>query len=645
MQNYKLSGYLSILLLILFYQTRLEAQSNSYWQQRVKYTMDVRMNVQTNRFTGKQKLDYFNNSPDTLREVFYHLFWNAFQPGSMMDERSRQAGTTKVGRGQDWDPRVRDRISKLTPEEIGYQKIISLKMNGQPVKFEMQETILQVKLAQAILPRQKVTFDMEFESQVPLQVRRAGRDAANGVRYSMSQWFPKMCEYDKNGWHPYPYVGREFYGIWGDYDVKITIDKNYTIGGTGYLINPQGVGHGYETAGSKVTNPVGNEITWQFIAPNVHDFMWAADPDYRHILKNIKNGPVVHVIYKNAKNDSKVDTAWHTLAETMVTVYPFIAKTFGPYPYKQYSFIHGGDGGMEYPMSTLLSGPSIGTAIHEWMHSWYQMMMGSNEALYSWMDEGFTDYATNRVEGWMLREVAMKKNAANPVVLNRLDSISKVKPLDQADSYNGYFRLQASGLEEPMSTPSDFYKTNYAYSAASYAKGAVYLSQLGYVIGDSVRDHVLLEYYRQWKFKHPTPDDFLRVAETVSGQQLDWYNQYLVNTTEKIDYGIDSIWQDGGNLNIRLKKVGQIPMPIDLLISYKDGRSELAYVPMYLQFGSKPVEDPLIPRSVHPAWKWTNATYVVSVKGKLTDLRSLEIDPSMRMADVERKNNKLELSW
>ena len=210
----------------------------SRWQQRVKYVMNIDVDASTNKFTGKQKLEYTNNSPDVLNKVFYHLYFNAFQPNSSMDLRSRELGKIVNNGRQDWDGRVRDRISKLTPEEIGYQKIISLKVNGIAQPFKYHETILEVNLTKAILPNTKVVFDMEFEAQVPLQIRRSGRDnPATGVRYSMSQWYPKLCEYDYEGWHPTPYVAREFYGVWGDYDVTINIDPTYKLGGTGVLQN------------------------------------------------------------------------------------------------------------------------------------------------------------------------------------------------------------------------------------------------------------------------------------------------------------------------------------------------------------------------------------------------------------------------
>src|SRR5450631_1066999 len=261
------------------------------WQQHVKYSMDIDMDVVSNRFTGKQTLAYTNNSPDTLSKVFYHLYWNAFQPGSMMDTRSQELGKFSLGEDRsgrqqlDWDPRVKDRIQHLKPEEIGYQKVLSLSMNGTPQSFKVDETILEVKLSKPILPRSTVVFEMQFEAQVPLQVRRSGRDnPGTGVRYSMSQWYPKICEYDYEGWHPTPYVAREFYGVWGDYDVKISLDKNYLIGGTGYLQNAAQVGFGYESPGTKVVRPAGDTLTWHFIAPNVHDFMWAADPQYKHLV-------------------------------------------------------------------------------------------------------------------------------------------------------------------------------------------------------------------------------------------------------------------------------------------------------------------------------------------------------------------------
>ena len=215
-------------LLIIFLVPVFAFAQPDRWQQRVKYNMNIDMDVNTNQFKGKQKLEYTNNSPDVLNKLFYHLYFNAFQPGSSMDIRSQELGKIITRGRQDWDDRVKDRISKLKENEIGYQKIISLKINGVSQPFKYHETILEVNLTKPILPKTKVVIDMDFEAQVPLQIRRSGRDNPNtGVRYSMSQWYPKLCAYDYLGWHPTPYVAREFYGVWGDFDVRISIDKNY----------------------------------------------------------------------------------------------------------------------------------------------------------------------------------------------------------------------------------------------------------------------------------------------------------------------------------------------------------------------------------------------------------------------------------
>ena len=598
--------------------TQMQAQPDR-WQQRVKYTMNIDMNVQTNQFQGKQKLEYWNNSSDTLTRVFYHLYFNAFQPGSMMDNRSLRQGNIKRGSTPDWDPRVRDRIQNLKPDEMGYQKILSLTMNGVAQPYKVDETILEVKLTKPILPKSKVVFDMVFEAQVPFQIRRSGRDnPTTKVRYSMSQWYPKMCEYDYEGWHPTPYVGREFYGVWGDFDVSISIDSKYILGGTGYLQNANQIGYGYEDEGVKVKKPLGGKLTWHFVAPNVHDFMWAADPDFIHKKLKARNDLTFHLLYKTTNATA---VSWEKILTDADKALPFIEKTFGAYPYKQFSFVHGGDGGMEYPMATLLSGP--GAWLHEWLHNWYYGMLGTNEGEYPWMDEGFTSYAEDRVQAF-------------------LDNASG---FPYEGSYRSYYALVKSGKEEPLTTHADHYNTNYAYSIASYSKGDIFLAQLGYITGDAVRDKILLEYYRLWRFKHPNISDFISVAEKVSDMKLDWYKEYWVSSTKTIDYGIDSLWEAGGKTNIRLSDIGLMPMPLDVMITFKDGAKEMHYIPMNLMYGAKPVEDPSVSRKVYEPWKWTSPYYTIQTDRKFADIAVVEIDPSQRMADVERKNNKLELKW
>jgi hypothetical protein len=524
-------------------------------------------------------------------------------------------------------------------------------MNGVNQPFKYHETILEVNLTKPILPKSKVTFEMEFEAQVPLQIRRSGRDNPGTlVRYTMTQWYPKLCEYDYAGWHPTPYIAREFYGVWGDYDVTISIDKNYVLGGSGTIQNK--VGFGYE-GGNEISKTSADKISWHFLAPNVHDFAWAADPEYKHLVRQLPGGPTIHVLYNreaskvafNAmsaearltyKNDfnnysADWDRLWQQVADAAVIVYPFIKKTFGEYPYKQYSFVHGGDGGMEYPNITMVSSPSLGTAIHEWMHSWYQMILGTNESLYPWMDEGFTSYAESEAMAYYNKVKQIKTD-------------STVLPVNHGDAYSNYYTLSKSTLAEPLTTHADHYNNNYAYGINAYSKGEVFLEQLGYIVSEEVLNKILLEYYRKWKFKHPNADDFMKVAEDVSGIKLDWYKEYWINTIKTIDYGIDSLWEENGVSKIRLKRVGQMPMPIDLELTFKDGTKELHYIPLNLMFANKPAENKTT-RILHEEWRWTHPTYIVEIKHKLTDLRNVEVDASQRMADIEGKNNYLQLKW
>lgn len=591
------------------------------WQQRVYYHMDIDFNAETHQFTGKQRLVYSNNSPDDLNRVFYHLYFNAFQPGSMMDVRSR---TIKGG----GDPRVRDRIAGLSPGEIGYHHIKSLCHNGKPVEFEVVGTILEVRLDEPIPAGGSAVFDMEFESQVPVQIRRSGRDNAEGVAYSMAQWYPKMCEYDYQGWHANPYIGREFYGVWGDYDVNITIDKNFLIGGTGYLQNPDEIGYNYGEKKEK-DRKKDKTLTWHFFAPNVHDFVWAADPEYTHDTFTREDGMVMHFFYQ--KND-KTEDAWSKLPAIMDKAFGFINKTYGHYPYRQYSFIQGGDGGMEYPMATLITGnrglPSlVGVATHELMHSWFQMVLGTNESLYPWMDEGFTSFATEEITNFLRGQGLIPGTAvANP----------------HTGTVRGYANFALSGNEEPMSTHADHFITNQAYGVSSYTKGALFLVELQYILGKPTFDKAMLQYFDTWKFKHPNPNDFIRIMEKASDLELDWFREYRVNTLHVIDYGIKSVADADGKTKVTLVKTGGMPMPLDVLVTYKDGTAEMFNIALRIMRGNKPQEDAAVKYTLLEDWPWTNPEYEMELPVGKDRISKIQIDPSGRLADVNPGDNTWE---
>ena len=592
-----------LFLFISTYSSIYSQQASNYWQQHVDYTMDVDVDVTKFQYKGIQKLVYTNNSPDVLTHVYYHLYFNAFQPNSQMDIRSRNI--------QDPDGRVTDRISKLKPEEIGYIKIASLKQDGKNVQYEVVGTILEVTLNTPIKSGDRSTFDMTYDAQVPKQIRRSGQTNKEGVVLSMAQWYPKMAEYDFEGWHTPPYIAREFHGVWGDFDVTIHIDKNFTIGGTGYLQNPQEIGHGYEDKAKKIKKSTEEKLSWHFKAPKVHDFMWAADPDYTHDILTTANGIDLHFLYKN-NLDEKYLKNWKDLQPKTAQLMSFFSENIGQYPYKQYSVIQGGDGGMEYAMSTLITGKRsfnslLGVTSHEMAHTWFQFLLASNESKHPWMDEGFTSYISN---------IAMNK------ILNR-----KVKNPHQG-SYNRYFKMISYRKEESLATHADRYHLNSSYSTASYSMGSMFLSQLEYIIGKENVEKGLKKYFNDFSFKHPTPNDIKRSMEKVSGIHLDWYLNEWTQTTHTIDYSVRAF----GNKKIILQRHGKMPMPIDVRVFYKDGTSEDFNIPLRMMRGSKPTKATIL-----KDWSWAHPIYKFEV---LKEIKSVEIDPSKLMADIYPADNK-----
>ena len=612
--KYFLKGISSVF--ILFTATAF-AQNCAYWQQHVDYTMDVDMNVENYQYTGTQKLVYTNNSPDELTRVYYHLFFNAFQPGSEMDMRLQAIADPD---GRMMSEQKTSRIADLSEAEMGYLHPISLTQDGAKVNYVEEETVLVVELAKPIPSGGKTTFEMDFKGQVPVQIRRSGRNSAEGVALSMSQWYPKLAEYDFEGWHADPYIAREFHGVWGDFDVKLTIDKKYVVGGSGYLQNPQEIGHGYEAPGSKVKKQKGKTLTWHFKAPEVHDFMWAADPDYIHDTLQVENGPMLHFLYKN---DKEIVENWKKLQPKTAELMQFFNKNVGEYPYEQYSVIHGGDGGMEYAMATLITGGRkfgslVGVTAHEMAHSWFQHVLATNESKHEWMDEGFTSF----ISGLAMNEIMDDK---------------KQNPFE--NTYKGYYNLVNSGKEQPQTTHADRYDLNFAYSISAYSKGSIFLSQLGYIIGQDKLMETIRKYYADFKFKHPVPNDIKRTAEKISGIELDWYLMDWTQTTNTIDYGIKDVVADNGKTKISMVRNGLMPMPIDILVVYNDGTQETFYAPLRMMRGEKENPYPQLKRTVLEDWPWAFPTYDFIVDKPLENIKAVMIDPSQLMADIRQEDN------
>ncbi|MFY0608391.1 MAG: M1 family metallopeptidase [Cyclobacteriaceae bacterium] len=588
--------------------------SQAYWQQRVSYEISIDFDDKKHQYTGTEELTYFNNSPDTLKKLYYHLYLNAFQPNSMMDIRSQNL--------PDPDARVEDRIGQLSKNEIGFLKVNSLSQNQIPVNFETSETILEVTLAEPILPRSSSILLMDFTAQLPLQIRRTGRNSLEGIDYSVAQWYPKVAEYDVDGWHTSPYIAREFYAPWGDFDVKISIDSDYILAGTGILQNRNEIGYGYEDSEIEIKNRP-DRITWHFRAKNVHDFVWAADKEYTQTTAQVPNGPLLRFFYVPSEETKH----WETLPDFTVQAFEFVEENFGKYGWEEYSVIQGGDGGMEYPMATLIANKKlsgvrsyeslVGVVCHELVHSWYQGMLATNESLFAWMDEGFTDYA----------EEVTKQHIFDTYQKDPFQSI-----------YETYSSWVKTGLEEPASTHADHFSSNMAYRRASYTKGALALHQLGYVIGDSIRDLGLLRYYDLWSFKHPDMNKFIRVMEDVSDLELSWYFEYWINTSKYIDYEVSSVAKKGVKTQVTLTRIGEMPMPIDLEITLKDGSKSMYYIPLSMMLGEKKPETNQT-TLVGKQWPWTHPSYELLLDTPIKDIEEIRIDPSNRLMDINRENN------
>ena len=605
-KNTMINKFFRIFVLICYFS----GFSQNYWQQSVDYKMNVEMNVEDYTYTGEQQLTYTNNSPETLHKVFYHLYFNAFQPGSEMAAR--------VNNGKDKNTRFNVNIDSINYNQQGYLKVYDLKQDGKSIQSVLSGTILEVTLIEPIKPGNSTIFSLNFEGKVPDLIRRSGKNSSEGVALSMAQWYPKMAEYDYEGWNAEPYLGREFHGVWGNFDVRITLNKKFTVAASGYLQNPEEVGHGYSEGKGKAKK---KKLSWHFYAPNVHDFTWSADPNYIHDTFLGPNGVELHFFYvDNPKYNSK----WKKLQPKTAELMEFFNKRLGEYPYKQYTVAQGGDGGMEYAMMTLITGNRsyeslLGVTAHELAHSWFQHVLATNEMKYEWMDEGFTTYIST-----LAVEEMLNKKSLFPF----------------SSSYDNYFYLVSSGKEEPQQTNANRYIYNMAYEISAYSKGAIFLAQLGYIIGESKLNKTLKSYFEEFKFKHPTPNDFRRVAERISGIQLKWYLTDWTQTTNTIDYAIKSIDENSENTNIRLKRVGNMPMPLDVFVKFEDGSTSVYYIPIPLMRGEK--ESPYkLDWVVLEDWAWAYSEYQIEInkaKGKVSEVL---IDPSFFMADINRENNYL----
>jgi hypothetical protein len=580
--------------------------------------MEITLHTENHSYDGVQRLVYINNSPDTLSEVYYHLYYEAFRPGSMMDVRDRE-----LPHGG------RLKIDRLPPELQGAVQVQSLKQQGMALNWNVEETILRAPLKQPLLPGDSTVLEMTWKTQIPKVTRRGGWMSGEGVEYSMSQWYPKMAEYDASGWHADEYVGREFYGVFGTFDVTITLPAAYVVGATGTVTNPDEVGCGYQLGAvdTIIVSPASGTgtKTWRFHAENVHDFAWVADRDYVHEITHWNDVPI-HLLYRRSATRLWTDAAVWTKA-----MIAYFSQRFGAYSWPQFTVAMAGDGGMEYPQLIMVTGYRASTSLlnviaHEVGHQWFYGMIGNNETEEAWIDEGLTQYLTE--------EATRKLFGLGDNPYTGLDSL--VYPWIESPwiDLHQYYQLAVTRYEEQLSIPHDWMREDQT-SSLVYYKGMSVARMLEYMMGDSLFDAAMRGFVERWRYRHPSARDFEHAMEEASGLRLDWFFNQWISTTKLLDYAIDDLASersgDGFATTVKLSNRNEAVMPLDIVLTYEDGSTAVATVPV--EEWRKPGVEFHLPR-----WRWVEPEYTTTFTTPKRVVRA-ELDTSMLLADIDRTNN------
>lgn len=579
------------------------SQKCDYWQQKVKYKIIADVDVLNHTYAGHEIATYFNNSPDTLTKIYFHLYFNAFQSGSSFADKNLSI--------IDPEKEMDKKFNELSPDESGKITIHNLMQDEKEIEYQIYETILTAKLNRDLLPGDSCVLIVNYDAKIPKLIRRTGWGSKEGIDLSMAQWYPKIAAYDREGFHPDVYIGREFYGVWGDFDVTVDIDKSYVVAA------------GTEFQSSESLDS--NTIRYHFNAENIHDFVWTADRDYVHYSIQADSITCMNFYFQGV--DSIMVKNWFELGEAMKKVLAYMNNKVGKYQYTNFSFIEGGDGGMEYPLACLITGNRsfnslVGISVHEFIHAWFYAQIANNESNYPWMDEGFTSFY-------------------NILVLQYLDSMGvinrKFPQFPYQNDYDNYIQFVLSDYWEPMNKHSDHYNTNYAYSMNSYIGGMVFLKQLESIVGSQAFERGMKLYFEKWKFKNPLPIDFIKVMEHESDIELKWYLDYFINKNGISEFSIDSVVVISDKLYLIIHRSNNFPLPVDLKIEFSDGSDKIFSIPSDLMLNHKNTD--YFRFQVLNSWKWLNDSYHFSFELDGKKIEKIEIDPSQRIADINRSNN------
>lgn len=528
----------------------LAAQDAPYFQQGVDYRIEARLDEQTSVLHGRARLIYTNHSPNTLDTLFIHQHLNAFRPGSAWARRELEYGER--------------RFTDLGPADHAFERFTAVTIDGAAVRpvypGAPDSTVAALPLPRPLAPGARVTVMMDWDARLSTLPRRQGR---SGRHYDFAQWYPRIAVYDRTGWAYQPLLPQgEFYGEFGRYDVTLDLAADQVIGSTGVAVEgdpgyPER-GPGYpavpaaDALGLLAEGAESGRKQVRFFADSVHHFAWSIDPAYIHdfVVRTIidedsggRSAPGIHVLYLPG------DTAWdeHVASRRTWEALTWLEGMFGPYPWPQLTNLHRLEGGgTEFPMMMMNGSASEGLIVHEGTHQYLHGILANNEWREGWMDEGFTSFMVNWY--WEMKGDTM------------------IWPR----TMQGLEQLERTGATEPIALPGADFSSPRIYSAMTYTKASAVFRMLREYLGQDTFRQVLRTFYARHRLQHVTGADFQRVAEDVSGQDLDWFFDQWIRRTDRLDYGIASATtaQAGGRWRTRVEVVrtGEAWMPVTLRV-------------------------------------------------------------------------------
>jgi hypothetical protein len=569
----------STILLLTFFGALLTNAQN-YWQQEVNYTINVKLNDKDHSLSGYEEFEYINNSPNELDRIYMHIWPNAYRNGkTALGKQQYKGGEMMLTFGEEKDK--------------GGIDSLDFKVNGIKVEWEYDKEnrdICVLYLPIKLKPGERLVVSTPFVVKIPSgEISRLGHIDQS---YQITQWYPKPAVYDKNGWNPIPYLNQgEFYSEYGSFDVSITLPKNYVVGATGDLQTASEI----EFLNQKVEETKANKSNYlsqkqgylgktafppsseewktiRYTQSKVHDFAWFADKRYA-----VSKGEVILPESKRAVTTWAMwvphnTYTWQFADEYLRDGTYYYSLWNGDYPYNQVTAVDGtisAGGGMEYPNITVIGNASSKedlevVIVHEVGHNWFYGILGSNERVHGWMDEGMN--TLNEV-----RYIQTKYPNNTRMSDMVLDGNFHFNDLDHHDMPDVAYRMTAVlGEDQPIETHSaDFTSTN--YGTIMYMKTGLVFYYLKDYLGDEEFDKCMHAYFEEWKFKHPQPEDMRATLERVSGKELDWLFVDLIQTTNHVDYKLVSVRMGKTGKLVKVKNVGQVDGPIEVN-AYKDGQ-------------------------------------------------------------------------